>query len=130
MIKKTTEYKGTAKNGKFIPDDRELFKTAFYQFENLKCQVTVSPPKRSQKQNSYMWSTVYELIRDACGYLTQDEVHDEMRMLFWFKFGKSGEKCPNTTKKMNTTDMEDYLAKVRVWASEFLNIYIPLPNEK
>ena len=129
MNKKTETYKGKGKNGRFVPDEPERFKTAFYQFEGLKCQVTVSPPKRSVKQNNYMWCVVYEMIRDACGYLTQDEVHDEMRMMFWFKIGKSGNRMPNTTKAMNTTDMEDYLSKIRAWASQFLNIYIPEPRE-
>ena len=128
---KAKTYKGIGKEGRFIPDNREAFKTAFYGFEGKKCQVVISNIRRSIKQNSYLWAVVYEMIRSECGYLTTETVHFEMQMLFWFMFGKTGEKIPKGTsnEEMTTSEMENYLSKIRAWASDFLNLYIPLPNE-
>jgi hypothetical protein len=30
---------------------------------------------------------------------------------------------------LTTTEMEEYLGKIKVWAAETLNCYIPDPNE-
>jgi len=42
--------------------------------------------------------------------------------------GKEMEYVRSTTK-LNTTAFEEYLEKIRLWASMELNCLIPLPNE-
>ena len=126
---KTQKFRGSVINGKFAPFNKNAFIDSFKAYEGKKCEVSVGAIKRSNNQNGYLWGVVYELIREECGYLVSDEVHDEMRALFWFKIGVSGEKILKSTTDMSTFEMEDYLSKIRVWASSFLGLPLPLPNE-
>lgn len=123
------KHKGKVVKGKFKPDNQNEFIQAFYMFEGKEVCVTVSKvvKSRSKNQNSYMHGVVYKLISDFNGY-TVDEVHDEMRLLFWYKIGKTGIKIPRSTKEHTTATMEEYLSNIRMWASE-QGVYIPEPNE-
>ena len=98
-------------------------------FEGKEVFQTISLPeyKRSNNQNAYMWSVVYKRISDYTGY-SEEEVHDLLRLKFWYKFF-GDEKIPDSTQNMNTAQMEEYLSNCRMWASIELNEYIPLPNE-
>ena len=44
---------------------------------------------------------------------------------------KEGGKIPtvSSTTDLSTIKMEDYLMHIRVWASQFLGCFVPLPNE-
>jgi hypothetical protein len=110
-----------------------------------KCWEAATPIKkgtRSQKQNAYMFGVVYKIISDLTGYetskwdeelmwvvgLDKDEVHTEMGRMF-LSYEKNGRVYVKSTTKLNTSQMEDYLANIRKWAATELMCYIPLPNE-
>ena len=86
--------------------------------------------QRSVNQNSYYWGVVIDILykKTDVGY-TPEEWHEALK----FKFlKKGGEEVPTVTSTtlLNTVEMEDYLAKIRVWASDFLGCFIPLPHEE
>jgi hypothetical protein len=82
--------------------------------------------KRSLPQNSYYWGVVLKLIAGQTGH-TDEEVHEHMKWRFLRKHGKL--ETVRSTTKLSTIEMEEYLAKIRNFAQEKLDIYIPLPNE-
>ena len=121
-------WKGHVKSGKFTPDDGN-FKSAFWPHEGKRVDVVVrrETKKKSNRQNRYMWGVVYELIANQTGYQA-DDIHRMMTMKF-LKEKIGDEFVAGSTKGLTTASMEDYLSKIRVWASQYLNLYIPLPNE-
>ena len=84
---------------------------------------------RSGNQNRYMWY-VWELIADETGN-SKEDVHE----FYVNKFLKTekvifGETVIYAgTSKLNTKEFEAFMVKVRQHAQEFLNIFVPLPNE-
>ena len=121
---------GTVTGGKFIPNDQQSFKMAFYPHEGKTVAVTVSRHRkhRSDRQNSYLWGVVYKLISETTGYTT-DEAHEAMKMLF-LKVHRDG--LPDTVKsttKLTTVEFEEYAENIRIWASQTIGCYIPTPNQ-
>lgn len=105
------------------------------RFDGKDFKITVETKRdtRSNKQNSYYWSCVVGMIKDRINELgndyDEDEVHD------WLKanFNKSDDAylgIPKSTRRLSTTEFEEYVEKCKMWASEFLGIYIPDPNEQ
>jgi hypothetical protein len=83
---------------------------------------------RSQKQNRYMWGVVYKILGDELGYLPE-EVHQFCGDMF-LKYEKpTGEMFIKSTTRLTKPEFEDYLEKVRRFASVELSISIPKPNE-
>ena len=97
-------------------------------FEN--CWLAAKPIKkqtRSQAQNAYMWSVVYKTIGDDLGY-EPEEVHQLMSERF-LSYRKDNYKFVKSTTKLNTKEFEEYMEKIRRFASMELHIFISLPNE-
>jgi len=91
---------------------------------------TAKPVKgmtRSQKQNAYMWGVVYKTMGSDLGYLAK-EIHQLMGKEF-LSYEHLGETFIKSTTELNTKKMEEYLAKVRRFASMELSCLVPLPNE-
>ena len=86
---------------------------------------------RSSRQNKYLW-LVYQMIADEIG-TTPEDIHSQLKEKFlpriFITVGDEERESPKTTTLLSTTQMEDYLMKVRQWAGEFLNLSIPLPGE-
>lgn len=81
---------------------------------------------RSNSQNEYYWGVVLQLISEFTGETVED-LHDHFRVRFLMQ----GEKFshPRSTTSLTTAEFEDYLAKIRLFATQDLNVFIPLPNE-
>lgn len=127
----------------FDPSDNQ-FKFKMFQFfeqitdqfvDDLLLDVTVETHKktRTNLQNRYYWGIVIRDIAKELGY-DADTVHDYMKKMFlgYEEFdmpdGNTHHQLRSTTDA-TTISFEDFVAKIRQWASEFLNMYIPLPNE-
>jgi hypothetical protein len=82
---------------------------------------------RSNEQNRYMWGVVYKIMADYTGH-SEEEIHEAMKYEFLTDKG-SKMKIPRSTATLSTLEMEDYLSKVREFASMELGCYIPEPNE-
>lgn len=127
--------KGAVNRGKFTPVNPAMFKQAFEQFEGKECEVVVQDVKkgRSSQQNRYMWGVVYKMIAEEVGDTTQN-IHMQLcAMLAPPKVVSNGIMkdvvVQGHTSYMSTVELEDYLVSVRVWALDFLQLSIPLPNE-
>jgi hypothetical protein len=96
--------------------------------------VTIKKEKsqRSLEQNRYYWGVVIKLLCEEIG-LNEDELHEVLKYKFLKEHAENkvlGEvDFVKSTTDLNTKEMEEYLEKIRVWATEFLNMNIPLPNE-
>jgi len=126
-------YNGTVKNGKFIPDKPKDFRFEFYRREGKRVSLTVSYEKknRSNNQNKYYWGVVCELISEVTGY-EKDEIHEILKQMFLAEpkfIGSQEVVIGKSSADLDTVQYEDYLEKIRRWAVQELNCYIPLPNE-
>ncbi len=81
---------------------------------------------RSNNQNSYYFGVVVKMIAEEVGY-TPNETHEALKHKFLSEHGEFPRI--KSTSELTTVEFEDYLAKVRMFGSEFCNLYIPLPNE-
>jgi hypothetical protein len=85
--------------------------------------------KRSNNQNDYYWGVVIETLCDHTGY-TPEEMHDCLKRKFLAKFVDDyGFEHIQTTKVLTTTEMEEYLERVKRFSSVELQCYIPDPKE-
>jgi len=93
---------------------------------------------RTARQNRYYFGVVLvfisNILSDYLGEnITVDDAHTAMRLKFLSRIieknGKSFKLIKSTTK-LKTAEFEEYLLKIRTWASEFASVFIPLPNEE
>lgn len=70
------------------------------------------------------------MIADECGY-TPEKAHGVLQYKFFKYKDKNGNPYIKSTKlsEWTTVKWEDKMSEIRQWASEFLNLYIPKPNE-
>ena len=114
-------------------DKRKLFSV----LKNLKggyaIQVKKHRENRSLAFNRYYWSVVIPYIAMETGY-TKEEMHDVLRRMF-LSYEKKNEitKLVDvfliSTAKLDNVEFNEYIEKIRAFALEQLNIYVPLPNE-
>lgn len=141
---------------RFNPNDRKLFDlfVASYPAESdLVIQVRKFRRQRSNDQNAYYWGVVIPIIQEAIGNLRERETHadiqdavgastaglenivdpEDVHDILKFQFLRSYvagvfERVKSTTD-LDTLAFEDYLSRVRTWATQELGVFIPLPNE-
>ena len=80
-----------------------------------------------EKVDAVKTQVLVKQIADYTGY-TSEETHAKLAYKFLLV---RDEKTPyvRSTTTLNTTEMEKYNEDVRRWASSFLSLYLPLPNE-
>lgn len=95
--------------------------------------------KRSNPQNNYYWGLVVPMIKkgiEALGTeLTIAETHEFLKAKFntvEIINAETGqvEALPKSTSRLSPAEFNGYKEKIQRFASEFLNIYIPDPNEQ
>ena len=114
--------------------------------EDIKKQITDMPPvlevavapykqNRSNEQNRYYWGVVVRELADHTGY-AEEEMHEILKALFLNREKtiplKNGNKTifiAESTTRLKTNEMEDYLRNIREWASAELGCYLPEPSE-
>lgn len=82
---------------------------------------------RSTLQNRYYWGVIVELLSDYFGY-TPEEMHEALKYQFLLDYTGKLPRAKSTTE-LTTVEMEEFLSKVRTWASLEYSLYIPDPNE-
>lgn len=121
-------HKGIALNGKFKLHNRDRFDDWIKGLQG-DIEVIVRKPQqpRSLKENNYYWGVIIKMISEETGAFP-DDVHYELKRMF---LKQSGDKIPVliSTTDLSTTEFEDFLSKVRIWAANELGIMIPQPNE-
>lgn len=139
---KSIELNGNVKDdGQFVLHNKRLF--AEWCNLNKGKQVSVKfirkGSKRTSPQNRYLFGVVYKTIQirlHELGHIGLDveDVHTIMKLKFNHEtiLAESGEylEVPKTTSDLTKTEFSEYIDQIREWALDFLDIYIPGPNEK
>jgi hypothetical protein len=128
------------KNGRLFLDDRREFnrKVALLP-EDWELELSLSRLRatRSLRLNKYYWKVVVGLIAEHTGY-TIDETHDALKMLHLSRSlalaNGNGEVVEElviggSTRGLTNVDFMAYCSRIRQWASEQLDVFIPEPNE-
>lgn len=130
-------------NGKIIlPKElvRNYMRNAGARFDgkNIVVEIIIKEVDRSVQQNSYYWSVVvdmvYKKMREDGNNVKPLEVHEFLKRMFNelsvnIDFGKVEEVSNTTTKIPKNEFINEYIERVKAWASESLGIYIPDPHE-
>lgn len=98
--------------------------------------------ERSDAENRYYWGVVVEGVGramgevDENGNVNKDVVHEYLKSKFAKEVlivnvpgGVEFVDTVRSTATMKTTEFENYLSRIRTWASVYLETYIPTPNE-
>ena len=101
--------------------------------------VTVKPFKkyRSSEQNRYFHGVVLPLIADHLGDINLDTTKDLLKSMFLKEqrmIKTKKDKMKEVTvirgsRELSTKEFEEFMSKVRMWASMELGISIPEPHE-
>jgi hypothetical protein len=124
-----------------ISSNRQPITEAIKSFEGKEIVLTIERKrkKRSNEQNAYLWGVVYPILKDGfyqIGYkLTTGQVHELMKQTFVKEDlinETTGEVKTITghTSNLTTSQFMEYLADIKQFAAEELNVYIPDPNEQ
>lgn len=94
--------------------------------------LTISKARkdRTDKQNAYYWGVVVKILADHFGY-EQEEMHTELKRMFNPQASRLtvGETYGGSTRKLSTTEFNDYIDRIVRWAAVENQIVIPDPNE-
>lgn len=100
-----------------------------------KYNIKIERPKkpRSLQENNYYHGVVVKMIADEVGDLPT-EVHEDLKNLFLKhecvnRLTQEPEIRVRSTTELSTVEMEEYIEMCRVWAYNFLQLTIPLPNQ-
>lgn len=130
-------WKGKVKNGKLTLDHRADFSLSLLEFEGENIELTIEKQKnyRSEHQNKYYWGVIIKMISAEIG-LNAEDTHEVLKSKFnknkiTIKYkGKIYHKeIYKSTAILSTAEFEEFQSNIRSWAADFLNVYVPLPNE-
>ena len=105
----------------------------------LRASLKIASKQRSSRQNRYYWGVVIYYISEEIG-LEPNDAHLEMKKMFLrdraseYEIQKKLNKqlpfiITRSTTSLSTLEFIDYIDRVVRWASNFLSIYIPDPNQ-
>lgn len=129
-------FKANVESGRLIYHDQEKVNLYLLTIQG-DAEVIIRKPKttRSKNQNAYYWGVVLKIISDHTGH-SENEIHEVLKVVFLgkrieleTKNGIVHKVVGKSTTEITTVQMEEYLSKVRTWASVELGLYIPEPNE-
>lgn len=136
------QYDCYVKGGSLFVKNRELYLQEISGLQSDKeytIVIRVKRKPRSNGQNRYYWGIAIPLVlrglkEAGFNVFSKDDAHDIIK----FKFLKvnlendSGEFVESfkSTKEMSTSEFKEFIEHLQIWASEYLNQYIPSPNEK
>lgn len=119
--------------------NRKLFDKDLLCFAGKEITGTIErkKKKRSSPQNRYYHACIVPICKEILkeyGYLfTNENTHEFLKANFNTKElvnEKTGEVryVPMTTTTLSTIEFEEYLERIRIWAFEFAQVTIELPN--
>ena len=131
----TKIFRGVVKGCKILIHDydKEKWVLNLSSLEGKECEFIArrKGARKSNKQNKYYRGIVVKLIAENCGY-TPDRAHGALLMKFFKEVDpENGAEYIRSTRldQWKTIEWEEKMSEIRQWASEFLSLYIPKPNE-
>ena len=107
--------------------------------KDVEIEVSKKKSRRSLPQNSYYWSAVIPIIRQAFRELGHQLDNEETHEFLKHQFLKEsiitedgeylGERIKSSTE-LTKSEFMDYIAEIQQFAAEKLSVYIPDPNEQ
>lgn len=92
-------------------------------------EIKEKTKNRSSNQNRYLWGVVYPILGQKLGY-DNETIHEVLKTKFGEKVVLRNNMTINkSTSKYTTKELESYIEKITIFASEFLKLSIPAPNE-
>lgn len=94
--------------------------------------------RRSLPLNKYYWGCVIEFEQEGFKkmgeYVSKEQIHDFNKTEFAYKEivnHETGEikRMPGSTKDMTNVQMLEFIERIKQFCAEWLNTYIPDPNE-
>jgi len=121
-------FRGRVEKGVLQVDSR--YYSWLSTLEGLEVEVIVRKRRsqRSLNQNAAYWRIVVESLAEHLGY-DKDTMHQALKEKFASRRDGNGLLIVESTAKMDTARFNKYYEDIQRWASEFLNFYIPDPNE-
>jgi hypothetical protein len=135
-------FNGKIKDGKMTIINRKSFDDYLNSLPDKDVLITIEKKikKRSNHQNAYYYGVVLKIVRQGLidqgfdNFRNDESVHELLK----YRFLKVDESNPDglfverikSTTELSTSQFMDYIAEIQRWASEFLNVYIPEPNEE
>lgn len=112
-------------------EDRFLEDVKRYNGKSVEITMREYLPNRSNPLNQYYWGVVIKLLSEHTGF-DKYETHELMKGLYLKTKvemnGKLYDSIKSTTK-INNKQMLIYIEKIKQFASETLEVYIPDPHE-
>lgn len=137
------QYIGIKEAGKaFRIVNDKMLKEELLTLQNGKYRLTIERYRKnkSNTQLGYLFAGVYPIVlkglQDAGWEFTSiDEVDEYCKSMFASRDvlnRHTGEviPVPGLKRDFTTTDMMIYVDAIREWASEFLNVYVPEPEQQ
>ena len=140
-MKDLIEYNGSVdSDSKLHINNRKAFIADLKRFagKNVEIVVKLKRSTRSTQQNRYYWGIVVPLVMQGLIELGHDvnkqETHEFIKANFNYEEivnKDTGElfRMTKSTARLNKNDFGVMIEKLKVFASEYLNVYIPEPNE-
>jgi len=104
--------------------------------KDMLCEIRKDKRNRSTVQNAYYWFLLTMLETDTGNdkedlheYFKEKWLRDTYKQISVFPDSIGDLTYTKSTTKLTTLEMEDYLEKIRVFASRELGCFLPLPNE-
>jgi hypothetical protein len=92
-------------------------------------------PKRTNKQNNYLWGVVYKTLSEALSdqykaHVTSRDIHKLCSEYFMERYMVPGtdKSVPKSTTELSKPEFSDYVLRIQEFAAK-KNIYIPDPQE-
>jgi len=126
------KFRGTVRQGILRLENPSGFNELLATFEGRPVSLNMSAGRedRSLPQNSWYWGVIVRMIGEHCGY-SAEETHDALKQMFLRdrENERDGLVRIKSSTRLDTREFSDYCEQCRKWAAEFLNLYIPDPNE-
>ena len=124
-------FTGSVQAGKLMLDEPNRYLVWLSKLEGRRIELILRKRRsqRSLKQNRAYWGIAVEILSDHLGY-DKDETHHALKVKFASRIDpKTGLTVIQSTAKMDTQRFNRYYEDIQRWSAEFLNCYIPSPNE-
>tara|TARA_B100001059_G_scaffold63820_2_gene59761 strand:- start:215 stop:616 length:402 start_codon:yes stop_codon:yes gene_type:complete len=115
----------------FKHKDRFLEDAKRYEGKAIEVTMKEYQPNRSNPLNQYYWGVVIKLLSEYTGF-NKDDTHELMKGLYLRTKKEVNGKLYDTVKsttKINNKQMIIYIEKIKQFAAEELQVYIPDPHE-
>ena len=114
------KFHGTVIKGHIVLDNIGRFREYKAGLEGKRVELVLREKVAgsSDEQRRYYFGVVVKMLADRIGDSPED-VHEDLKRQFHVE----------STTKLNTTEFQDYMEKIRQWAAVFHGLPIPDPSQ-